>query len=48
MLPPYYLLKVIAAAVDTPLAYLGVGILKRFVPGIVVEDKGEELTPEDA
>jgi uncharacterized integral membrane protein (TIGR00697 family) len=29
MLPPYYLLKVLAAFLDTPLVYLGVKLLKR-------------------
>ncbi|MEE8440913.1 MAG: queuosine precursor transporter [Spirochaetia bacterium] len=29
MVPPYYLLKVLAAALDTPLVYLGVRILRR-------------------
>lgn len=29
MLPPYYLLKVLAAFLDTPLVYLGVRILRR-------------------
>ena len=29
MLPPYYLLKVLAAFLDTPLVYLGVNILRK-------------------
>lgn len=32
MVPPYYLLKVIAAFLDTPLVYLGVSALNRVAP----------------
>lgn len=35
MVPPYYLLKVLAAFLDTPLVYLGVRILRRSGVGLV-------------
>jgi queuosine precursor transporter len=34
MVPPYYLLKVLAAFLDTPLVYLGVGLLRRAGVGV--------------
>ncbi len=39
MVPPYYLIKILAAVLDTPLVYLGVGLLKR--AGIGAEERPE-------
>ena len=40
MLPPYYVLKVLAAIFDTPLVYLGVRTIQRYT-----EDKEEAAEP---
>ena len=34
MVPPYYLLKVLAALLDTPLVYLGVNLIRRAEPSL--------------
>jgi queuosine precursor transporter len=44
MVPPYYLLKVIAAFADTPLVYLGVSLLRR----AGVADERPKPAPEPA
>jgi uncharacterized integral membrane protein (TIGR00697 family) len=45
MVPPYYLIKILAAFLDTPLVYLGVGLLKR--AGIGTTSSGS-AAPEPA
>ena len=34
MVPPYYFIKIVAAAIDTPFVYLGIATLRRLVPGL--------------
>ena len=43
MVPPYYVIKVLAAFLDTPLVYLGVGLLRR--AGVRAEPVSPEPEP---
>jgi queuosine precursor transporter len=45
MVPPYYLIKILAAFLDTPFVYLGVGLLKRAGIGV---DGPKPAAPEAA